>query len=313
MCDLDLEPLTADVNKIILQHLKKIVDKFTKTNTDCKATMEMLNHLPIVKELQGKLRDAEAKISELTNQLASRKKVERVNLEISEIGPSNPGPTLDEIEKSIQTEVEKSEQKHYSHMMQHLPRYTFGAENNDSDAEDDDELHNVLESKYALSLEKLMQKQANYQNNHSSPVEDNEDTESDGEEEEEEEDEDAGDADDEKEDNGSNAERAEVEMEAESVLQWGKPVEISPEDNTEKDADVKEENSAEEDDVEDDTDGETEEEDDSEEELHVDEIVINDTIYYTDDNLNGSLFACLESGQVGDEVGHLENGDVFFS
>ena len=92
-----------------------------------------------------------------------------------------------------------------------------------------------------------------------------------------------------------------MEAAAESVLQWGQPVEISPEeDNAVDDAEEGEEE-------------DMEEEDDSEEELQVDEIVINDTIYYTDDNLNGSLFACLESGQVGDEVGHLENGDVFFS
>ena len=34
--------------------------------------------------------------------------------------------------------------------------------------------------------------------------------------------------------------------------------------------------------------------------------------YYTDDSKNGSLFEYLEDGEIGDIIGHLENGSGFF-
>ena len=55
------------------------------------------------------------------------------------------------------------------------------------------------------------------------------------------------------------------------------------------------------------------EEEEEEDELEVEEIKIKGKTYYTNDAKNGSLFACLEDDEIGDIVGHLENGAVFFS
>jgi hypothetical protein len=49
------------------------------------------------------------------------------------------------------------------------------------------------------------------------------------------------------------------------------------------------------------------------EEVEVEEFKFENKIYYTDDAQNGNLFECLEDGEIGDIVGNLENGSVFFS
>ena len=50
-----------------------------------------------------------------------------------------------------------------------------------------------------------------------------------------------------------------------------------------------------------------------EEEVEVEEFKFENKTYYTDDAQNGNLFECLEDGEIGDIVGNLENGSVFFS
>ena len=59
-------------------------------------------------------------------------------------------------------------------------------------------------------------------------------------------------------------------------------------------------------------DGEEEDDDEEDEEVEVEELVIDGKTYYTDDSKNGSLFEYLEDGEIGDIVGHLENGSGFF-
>ena len=49
------------------------------------------------------------------------------------------------------------------------------------------------------------------------------------------------------------------------------------------------------------------------EEMEVEEFKFENKTYYTDDAQNGHLFECLEDGEIGDIVGNLENGSVFFS
>jgi hypothetical protein len=70
-----------------------------------------------------------------------------------------------------------------------------------------------------------------------------------------------------------------------------------------------EEDEVEEDEVEE----ETTQEIPSDEEIEVEEFIFENKTYYTDDAQNGHLFECLEDGEIGDIVGNLENGSVFFS
>ena len=52
---------------------------------------------------------------------------------------------------------------------------------------------------------------------------------------------------------------------------------------------------------------------DKEEDLAVDEITIDGDLYYTNNNKNGTIFKSGENGEIGEEVGHFEDGHAFFS
>ena len=87
------------------------------------------------------------------------------------------------------------------------------------------------------------------------------------------------------------------------------------EDEAEEDEDEAEEDEADEDEADEDEEEDDEEESEGEdgEELEVEEIEIENVIYYCTNEKDGILFECGEDGEIGDEIGHLENGTVFFS
>jgi hypothetical protein len=139
--------------------------------------------------------------------------------------------------------------------------------------------------------------------------------EDDEEEEAEEEDEEEADEDDEEEE----AEEEEAEEEdAEAEEEDADEEEEADEEEAEEDDEAEEEEAEEEEDV--DEEEEADEEDDEEEsegedgeELEVEEIEIENVIYYCTNEKDGILFECGEDGEIGDEIGHLQNGTVFFS
>ena len=58
---------------------------------------------------------------------------------------------------------------------------------------------------------------------------------------------------------------------------------------------------------------EDDDEGDDEEEIELEEFEFENTTYYTEDPQNGNLYECLKDGEIGEIIGHLENGSVFFS
>ncbi len=62
-----------------------------------------------------------------------------------------------------------------------------------------------------------------------------------------------------------------------------------------------------------DTSAEGDKEEVDDEDVEVEEVTICDELYYTDDAESGTIYACLQDGTVGDEVGHFEDGHAFFS
>ena len=58
---------------------------------------------------------------------------------------------------------------------------------------------------------------------------------------------------------------------------------------------------------------EEEEEEEEAEEEEVFEINIEDTVYYTTNETNGEIYSCTIDGDVGDSVGHFENGNPVFT
>ena len=55
------------------------------------------------------------------------------------------------------------------------------------------------------------------------------------------------------------------------------------------------------------------EEEEVEEEEEVFEINIEDTVYYTTNETNGQIYSCTIDGDVGDSVGHFDNGEAVFT
>ena len=53
--------------------------------------------------------------------------------------------------------------------------------------------------------------------------------------------------------------------------------------------------------------------DEDDEEIELEEIEFGGKIYYTDDKYHGELYECLDDGEIGDVVGQLQKGAVFFS
>ena len=61
MSNVNIESFAADLNTIILKHLRTIIDNINKEN---QSTLAILNNIPFVKELRNKLETAEYKIKQ---------------------------------------------------------------------------------------------------------------------------------------------------------------------------------------------------------------------------------------------------------
>jgi hypothetical protein len=149
-------------------------------------------------------------------------------------------------------------------------------------------------------------------------VEEDEEVDEDEVEEEDEEVEDEVEEEDEEVEEDEEEEEVEEEEEYEEVEEDEEEVEEEAEEEKEVEEDEEEEEveeeeeyeEVEEDEVEED---EEEEDEESDEEEEVEEIKIKGVKYYATDSKNGILYEFMEDGDIGDEIGHLKNGAVFFS
>ena len=101
----------------------------------------------------------------------------------------------------------------------------------------------------------------------------------------------------EEEDSGSQPQEDEEEEEEDSGTQ--------PQEDEEEEEEEEEEDSG--------SQPQEDEEEDEEEEEEVFEINIDDTVYYTTNEKNGDIYSCTIDGDVGEAVGHFENGKPLFS
>ena len=56
-----------------------------------------------------------------------------------------------------------------------------------------------------------------------------------------------------------------------------------------------------------------EESEEEEEEFDVEDVEIDGKKYYTTDPDNGIVYECMDDGEIGDEIGRLEEGKLFLS
>ena len=105
----------------------------------------------------------------------------------------------------------------------------------------------------------------------------------------------------------------EEEVDEEEVDEEDEDVDEDDEEEDEEDEDVDEDDEEDEAEEEVDEDDEEDEAEDDDEELEVEEIKIEGKMYYCTGKENGVLFEYCEDGEIGEEIGHLEDGAVFFS
>jgi hypothetical protein len=388
---LDISDTVAEITNVISKHLTKVIEKVSNKNIDASQNMEILNQLPIVKNLkkeneslQKKFEELQKKYKKTLEDLVQVRSKEKITMEITEIDTSSvtiPNISMEEIVNSIKKEskpitlwgiddIDVSDEDEDAKFLSN-GILNFNEEENklnqqpknaEVSAEDErlaiDNWCSFHENKGSVDCTKadneilidIMKSSAGIkgwaftqQVKHQSKLtldsfaaldnneeeEDDEDDEDEEEEEEEDEDEEEEEDEEEKEDEEEVDEDVEENKEEEVVEE--EEDEEEKEDEEEVDEDV-EENKDEEEVVEEVVDEPTtyvkgallaqnsnvdiiddSSDDEDEEEIELEEYEHEGKMYYTEDLQKGNLYECLEDGEIGDIIGHLENGSVFFS
>jgi hypothetical protein len=388
---LDISDTVAEITNVISKHLTKVIEKVSNKNIDASQNMEILNQLPIVKNLkkeneslQKKFEELQKKYKKTLEDLVQVRSKEKITMEITEIDTSSvtiPNISMEEIVNSIKKESkpitlwgiddidvsdEDEDAKFLSNGILNFNeeenKLNQQPKNSEVSAEDErlaiDNWCSFHENKGSVDCTKadneilidIMKSSAGIkgwaftqQVKHQSKLtldsfaaldnneeeEDDEDDEDEEEEEEEDEDEEEEEDEEEKEDEEEVDEDVEENKEEEVVEE--EEDEEEKEDEEEVDEDV-EENKDEEEVVEEVVDEPTtyvkgallaqnsnvdiiddSSDDEDEEEIELEEYEHEGKMYYTEDLQKGNLYECLEDGEIGDIIGHLENGSVFFS
>ena len=334
---LNINNTVAEITNIISQHLTKVFDQVANKNDDISQNLKILNQLSFVvalrkenQNLKQQLTDINIKYKSCLEELIMIKSKTKVTMEITELDSSQNTsiPSQAEIESTIKNTQYKSlwdinglddNSEDNESNDSDAPSLQYGLNNNINKLGSEyssklkalkEDLKNkdvsAEEIKIAINRWKLFYKdnimvdcnkseediindimassaglkgwsESSYELKTSLTLEDDKEEEDDEEEEEEEED--------------------------------------DEEEEEEEDDEEEEENDEEEeeDDEEEEENDEDDDPSDDDEEVEVEEFKFGNKIYYTDDAKNGHLFECLEDGEIGDIVGNLENGSVFFS
>ena len=111
---LDISDTVAEITNVISKHLTKVIEKVSNKNIDASQNMEILNQLPIVKNLkkeneslQKKFEELQKKYKKTLEDLVQVRSKEKITMEITEIDTSPvtiPNISMEEIVNSIKKE-----------------------------------------------------------------------------------------------------------------------------------------------------------------------------------------------------------------
>ena len=111
---LDISDTVAEITNVISKHLTKVIEKVSNKNIDASQNMEILNQLPIVKNLKKENKSLQKKFEELQKKykktledLVQVRSKEKITMEITEIDTSPvtiPNISMEEIVNSIKKE-----------------------------------------------------------------------------------------------------------------------------------------------------------------------------------------------------------------
>jgi hypothetical protein len=371
--NIDISDTVAEITTVISKHLTKVIEKVSNKNNDASQNMEILNQLPIVKNLRSEnetmrqeMKKLQDKYKKALEELIQIKSKEKITMEITELEKpvAESNVSVEEILKDMKEnnsskpitlwgidDVEGSDDEDDDAqplLSNGLLSLNFSEEDNelrqesknadvsadeerlaidnwvnfhkdkldvDCTKSDDDILLDIMKSSAGIkgwSFKASHKKQSKLTLNSFAHLEEDEEENAEDDEEDDEEDE-------EEEDEDEEEEVVEEEDEEEDDDNAGE--DDDEQDNTDtKDKEeepkyimgalIAQKNNA---DIIDDGDSSENDNDDDEEEIELDEYEFEGATYYTEDPKNGNLYECLEDGEIGDIVGHLENGSVFFS
>ena len=90
--NIDISDTVAEITNVISKHLTKVIEKVSSKNNDASQNMEILNQLPIVKNLrrendalQQQFNELQDKYKSCLEELIQFKSKEKITMEITEI------------------------------------------------------------------------------------------------------------------------------------------------------------------------------------------------------------------------------------
>jgi hypothetical protein len=300
---IDVSVVVDDIATHIKSQLEGILTKVSKDQLTLQENVNMILNLPIVKalleekkQLIKKIETLELENKELKVLIATntKNKIKNISLEVKEIQSDTSSVTKEEIDEHIkekEMEAIKQEVKSITSGYQMWKTQTTAIE------------------KQAANLSGQLSRFSALEDSDDEPVySSNDDDDDDDEEEEEDDDEEEEEDDDEEEEEVDDEEEEEVddEEEEEEDNQDTNP-QIQQLKSLTESGDINGNNDTE---KQDDSEEESEEE---EEELDVEDIEIDGKQYYTTDPDNGIVYECMSDGEIGDEIGRLEEGKLFLS
>ena len=132
--------MMTEVSKVITSHLYKLVNKFEEDKKNMVSTVEILKKLPIIKDLEDKLKKAEEENSKLRSKikelLASSSQSKKITLQTEEINESDKPVSYSEIDALVETQVKNKE-----NATKDEPNYnysTYLANQSDTDTSDNE-------------------------------------------------------------------------------------------------------------------------------------------------------------------------------
>ena len=348
---LDISDTVAEITNVISKHLTKVIEKVSNKNIDASQNMEILNQLPIVKNLkkenealQKQFQELQEKYKKTLEELVQVRSKEKITMEITEIDTNPetiPNVSMEEIVNSLKNDTkpitlwgisditvsddededaqylsngiidlnnEKNELKQQPKNSEvsaederlAIDNWTSFHENKgnvDCTKADNEILIDIMKSSAGIKgwafTTQPVKHQTKLTKNSFAALDEDEDEDEDDDEDDEDDDEDE----EEEEEEDKEQEQNEDELVNELKYRMQNVVDV----HRQKMAEEKKEEEDE------------DEDEDEDEEIELEEYEHDGKVYYTEDAKNGNLYECLEDGEIGDIIGHLENGSVFFS
>ena len=300
----NIKTIVNDFSILLNSRLQQFENNINTDNKISIETMQVLKELPIVKNLEKQLLEKNAEIDRLKTELSKLRSKPKVELQTNEIFDGDSNVSYAEISSLVTNEVQRLEaerapkppcnstswtpdtsfrggfcslaQEQSSRGGASFNAYSYLNMSDDDDEEDSDE-------------------DESEEDEENSDEEEDEDEESEEEDDEDDED-DKDDENDDKKDNNPPQEAAIQTVQEDSASSADITTEHETANNNKKE--------------EQDESGSKEDED---EDIDVEEISLSGEVYYTNDKLNGKIYNRDSDGEVGDEVGHFEEGHAFFS